>query len=110
MRWFRLYCDMIEDPKIGTLSDSEFRLWVEILCLAGLAGNGGDTGLTVSETEWKLRRNVSETLQKLIRNGLVTFQEHSMGKQTIYVPKWNVRQYQSDSSTRRVQKYRSKKT
>lgn len=106
--WFRLWSEMLDDPKVGTLSDAQFRLWVEILCLACKAGNNGDTNCNVSETEWKLRRNVSETLQELLHRGLVTFQNNKDGKQTIYVTKWKSRQYESDSSTPRVQKYREK--
>jgi len=41
MPWFRMYHEMIDDPKIGTLDNDEFRLWVEILCLACKSGNGG---------------------------------------------------------------------
>jgi len=106
MPWFRMYHEMIDDPKVGTLDDSEFRVWVEILCLACKAGNAGDTNLTVTETAWKLRRDVTVTVEKLTCNGLVTFQKRSDGKETIYVPKWKTRQYQSDSSTERVKKYR----
>ena len=113
MKWFRLYHDMIGDPKIGALEDSVFRLWVEILCLASQNRDGGDTGKTVTETAWKLRRNgdsgVAVPLQKLLCNGLVTLQKRSDGGETIFVPGWNTRQYQSDSSTERVNKYRKKR-
>jgi len=109
MPWFRMYGSMIDDPKIGTLTDGQFRLWVEILCLACQAGNHGDTNLSVSEVEWKLRRNVSETLQKLLQVGIVTLQKRFNGKETIVVSKWEKRQFQSDSSTERVKKYREKR-
>ena len=104
--WFRLWNEMLDDPKTGTLSDAQFRLWVEILCLACKAGNGGDTNLTVSETAWKLRRDVSETLQELLHRGLVTFQKRFDGQETIFIPKWKTRQFQSDTSTPRVRKHR----
>ena len=108
MPWFRMYSEMVDDPKVGTLDDAQFRLWVEILCLACKAGNGGDTNLTVTETEWKLRRNVTVTLQELLQRGLVTLRHNDAGKETIFVNKWKFRQFQSDSSTPRVQKYREK--
>ena len=82
MPWFRMYHEMIEDPKIGTLSDQEFRLWVELLCLACANGKDGDTGLTLEELSWKLRRNVSETLQKRFCNGCVSIDETSKNKNT----------------------------
>ena len=108
MPWFRMYHEMIDDPKIGTLDDSEFRLWVEILCLACRAGKNGDTDLTVTETAWKLRRNVDVTFQKLLHIGVVTLHRNDAGAETICVDKWNIRQYQSDSSTGRVKKFREK--
>ena len=108
MQWFRMYHEMIEDKKIGTLTDSQFRTWVEILCLASLAGNGGSTNMTVSEAEWKLRRNVSETFQELLDRELVTLRDSGDGRDVIYVNKWKKRQFLSDSSTERVKKYRMK--
>jgi len=108
MQWFRLYHEMLDDPKVGTLTDAQFRLWVDILCLASISRDSGNTELTVTETEWKLRRNINETLQELLHRGLVTFQKRFDGKETIAVPKWNKRQFQSDTSTPRVKKYREK--
>jgi len=108
MPWFRMYSEMIDDPKVGTLDDAQFRLWVEFLCLACEAGNGGDTNLTVTETGWKLRRNVSVTLQELLQRGLVTLRHNESGKETVFINKWKFRQFQSDTSTPRVQKHREK--
>jgi hypothetical protein len=93
---------------MGKLSDSGFRLWIELLCLACQAGAQGDTKLTVDETAWKLRRNVSETLQELLQLKIVTFHTNGDGRDTIYIPKWKTRQYQSDISTPRVKKHREK--
>lgn len=106
--WFRMYHEMIEDPKIGLLEDAEFRLWVELLCIACSAGNSGDTDLSEEELTWKLRRNVTSPLQKLFRNGLVLFQDHKKERKTICIKNWVKRQFQSDSSTNRVRKYRNK--
>ena len=107
MQWFRMYHDMIEDPKIGTLNDAQFRLWVEILCLSCSAGNCGDTELTIDEINWKLRRNVTGTLQELLDRNLVVFVDGRKGH-TIKVVNWDKRQFLSDNSTERVRKYREK--
>ena len=109
MKWFRLYHEILDDPKIGTLTDEQHRLWIEILCLASMARDSGDTKLTVSETEWKLRRNINATLQELLHRGIVTLQKRFDGQETIYVPKWNTRQFQSDNVTERVNKFREKR-
>lgn len=108
MKWFRLYNEIIDDQKVWDLSDSEFKAWVGVLCLASKAEAGGDTKLTVSETAWKLRLDVSVTLQKLIDRNLVTLRTNGDGVETVFVPKWKKRQFQSDSSTERVRKHRDK--
>lgn len=99
---------MLEDEKVGTLTDAQYRTWIEILCLACRAESGGDTKMTVSEAEWKLRRNVSEFIPELLHRGLVTFLKGENGRETIFVPKWDKRQYLSDNSTIRVNKHRGK--
>jgi len=108
MMWFRMYHEMIEDPKIGTLTDAQFRLWVELLCLACCEGNCGDTGMNEEELNWKLRRNVSETLHVLFQRNLIEHAEYKKGHKTIKIKNWEKRQYTSDNSTDRVRKYREK--
>jgi hypothetical protein len=107
MKWFRLYHEIIEDMKVGTLSDAEFRTWIELLCLASIKRDGGDTGMSVTEAEWKLRRNVSETVKKLLQRKLVALHKNGNGDETLHICKWNKRQFQSDSSTERVKKFRN---
>ena len=104
MPWFRLYAEIINDPKVGQLSDSEFRTFVELMCLACESGTDGNTNLTVSETEWKLRRNVSETIEKLLEVGLVTLNS----AKRVIVKNYSKRQFKSDKSTDRVRKHREK--
>lgn len=104
MDWFRMYGDMPNDPKIGTLNDAEFRTWVELLCMACKAEDSGCTGLSESTVNWALRRNVTETLQKLIETKLVCIDEQGC----IVITAWDKRQYASDSSTSRVKKHREK--
>ena len=104
MQWFRMYAEMPDDPKIGTLSDAAFRTWVELLCCACKAESEGDTGLKEADLNWALRRNVTETLQELLQKHLVTISETN----TVVIRSWNKRQYVSDNSTERVRKYREK--
>ena len=108
MQWFRLYAEMIDDPKVGTLSDAEFRTWIELLCVTCLENIDGDTGLTVDELSWKLRRNVTETLHTLLHRNLVTFIAHKNGVETVAITHWNKRQFKSDHVSERVRKFREK--
>ena len=104
MDWFRMYGDMPNDPKIGTLTDAQFRTWVELLCSACKAEKSGGTGLTMETVNWALRRNVTETLQKLIETNLLFIDEGG----ELVVTAWEKRQYARDSSTGRVKKFREK--
>jgi hypothetical protein len=103
--WFRMYGEMIHDPKIGRLSDSEFRAWVSLLCLASNANNDGDTGLSQDDADWAARCNVTETLHKLLDAKLVTI----TSKKTIKITNWEKRQFKSDKSNERVKKHRQNK-
>ena len=40
-RWFKVYTDILYDPKIASLSDSQFRTWIGLLALAISADDPG---------------------------------------------------------------------
>jgi hypothetical protein len=105
MDWCRLYGEMLDDPKVGTLDDAQFRTWVELLMVATKADANGNTRLTVAETSinWALRRNATVTLQELLQRELVTLNE--IGE--IVITEWDKRQKKSDSSADRVAKHRA---
>lgn len=103
--WLRLYTEIIDDPKTGTLSDAAFRTYIELLCLARKRGDDGETGKTSEELDWQLRRNVTVTLQELLQKQLVTVNDD----ETIAIPAFGERQRKSDSSAERVRKYRENK-
>lgn len=105
MDWFRMYGDMPDDPKIGTLSDAEFRTWVELLCAACKAGDEGNTKLTKETVNWALRRDVTATVTTLSQRELVTMN----GDGEYVIKAWQKRQYKTDSSTERTRKYRENK-
>jgi hypothetical protein len=38
MKWWRLYYDVMDDPKVQRLHPVDFKHWVNLLCLAGKKG------------------------------------------------------------------------
>lgn len=101
MRWFRFYNDAMRHPKVAQLTDAQFRLWVEVLCVA--SENDGiipplDTLKTV------LRRRLDHlkgAFKALLKAGLIDALSDG------YAPHgWDKRQYKSDSSTERSRKHR----
>lgn len=103
-RWFRMYADAMRHPKVASLSDRDFRLWVTLLSVA--AENEGK----IPETD-ALKRllkarldHLLVSLKRLISLGLID--PLSDG----YAPhNWAERQYKSDTSTDRVREHRQKR-
>lgn len=103
-RWFRFYADAMRNPKVGRLSDKEFRLWVELLSVA--AENDGLIPC-LSDLKHVLKRrldHLSTGVKQLISVGLIDALEVG------YEPhNWSKFQYKSDVSTERVKRHREKR-
>lgn len=102
-RWWRSYADTHRNPKIAKLSDADFRLWHQLLCVA--AENDGIIP-PLDDLKHVLNRrldHLSTALKRLVDGRLID--PLSEG----YAPRnWSERQYKSDTSTPRVQKHRAK--
>lgn len=103
-RWFRFHADAMRNPKVGRLSDKEFRLWVELLSVA--AENDGLIPC-LSDLKHVLKRrldHLSTGVKQLISVGLIDALEVG------YEPhNWSKFQYKSDVSTERVKRHREKR-
>lgn len=104
-RWFRVYDDIVDDPKVQLLSPELFRTWINVLALA--SKHGGKLpplqqiafSLRVSPTDMQRR------LDDLILGGLIDIQPDKS-----FVPhNWRKRQWLSDDSGERVKKHRTRK-
>lgn len=102
--WFRLYRELKDDPKIGVLSDAEFRCYIESLCWACEKAECGFTGLNLGNVDWAFRRPVKEVVSSLAQKNLLSVEDGE-----IFVPAWEKRQRASDDSKPRVEKFRAKK-
>jgi hypothetical protein len=101
-RWFRLYDDAINDPKILRLPDAARWQWVAMLCVAskhdGVLPQLSDVALLLRMPPKK----AAATLARLREAGLVDETDAGL------VPhNWDGRQYKSDTSTERVRKHRA---
>lgn len=102
-QWFRLYNDILNDPKIAKLDDHTFRGWVSILCVA--SKNDGKLP-EISEVAFHLRcsEQDAKSLFEVLRNNNLIDQIDGH-----FVPhKWSTYQYKSDNSTERVQRHRKR--
>lgn len=74
-RWFRLYDEMLDDPKVQRLAPDLFKAWVNLLCLANR--NGGCLP-GIEDIAFALRVDddrATEIVTKLIELGLLDPQE-----------------------------------
>ena len=97
--WLRFYVRTLNNPKVQQLTGTEFKGWVNLLCLA----KEFDGSLPpVEDVAFRLRlsKQKAETLLKSLRsNGLIDGDK---------MHDWDEMQYNSDSSTERVKQHRER--
>lgn len=103
-RWFRLYDELLDDPKVQRLTGDDFKAWVNLLCLASRK----DGKLPpVEDIAFSLRlepRKAAAIVSRLVSATLLDAEDDG------FTPHgWNARQYKSDVSTGRVKQFRERK-
>jgi hypothetical protein len=101
-RWFRLYDDVLNDPKVQRLSGDTFKFWINMLCIA--SKNGGVLP-SVEDMAFALRVSndvCSSLIDELKTCGLID------GSKRLVPHGWEKRQYKSDTSTDRVKRFRER--
>ena len=102
-RWFRVYDESVDDPKLQMLSDKQHRFLFNCWCMA--SKNGGYIP-PVPEIAWRLRLPESKVAaliadlheRNLLEREADTFTPHN----------WSNRQFDSDVSTGRVRAFRER--
>ena len=62
--WIKLYLDILDDPKLGMLSDKLWRRAQEFTLLAGKTGNDGALP-SLGGMAWVLRHTIDELVENL---------------------------------------------
>jgi hypothetical protein len=103
MTWFRLDDDVVNDPKVQSLSGELFKAWINILCLAS---KGGGVLPTVDGIAFGLRVKPAkaEHIVSSLRKADLLDEEDGVSRPH----NWNGRQHRSDVSTSRVQRFRKR--
>jgi hypothetical protein len=107
-RWFRMYDEILDDPKVQRLSGDDFKGWVNILCLA--SRNGGKLP-PIEDVAFALRETLdgARTLVERLVNATLIERRTGGSNGAHYAPyKWDERQYKSDTSTDRVKRFRQR--
>lgn len=112
--WFRLYVELIWDRKIRRLPEKTRWLFVVMLACARQSNLPGFLMLDDrSPMDWDdlcdaaaMRlKDVEKGTDQLQEAGIVDFDEML---RAWFIPKWNERQFESDETTKRTRKHRSK--
>jgi hypothetical protein len=102
--WFRLYIEVLNDPKVQHLSDRQFRGWINLLCVASKY-NG--VLPSTEEIAFLLRikpANAQRLLEEMRHVGLLDEVNGHLAPHN-----WKGRQYESDHSTSRVKRFRARR-
>lgn len=103
-RWFRVYDDILDDPKVQLLTPELFKTWVNLLAVA--SRNGGKLP-PAQQLAFALRlgaQDMQARLDELILAGLIDITTDGMEPHN-----WSKRQWKSDDSADRVRRHRTKK-
>ena len=108
MQWFRFYNEALDNPKVQKLDGSTFKLWVNLLCVAGR-----NDGKLPSNPDLAFALRIDEIaleslLDRLLIGGLIEVRKGGQNGSYIAPHDWEERQYKSDTSTPRVKRYRKR--
>lgn len=107
-RWFRLYDEVLDDPKVQCLDGETFKGWINIMALA--SRNSGRLP-TISHIAFALRISEDATrtlVERLLNGGLLDRASGGVDGYTYAPHAWSKRQYKSDNSSDRVKRYRQR--
>lgn len=107
-RWFRLYDELLEDPKVQMLDAETFRAWINLLCLANRHGGILPDEATIC---FALRIDNIGARSLLDRLRIATLIDPVKGGRNgkrYAIHSWSKRQYKSDGSTERVKRFRER--
>jgi hypothetical protein len=103
-RWFRVYDDMVDDPKVQRLPDASFKVLVNLWCLASQCGGKLPS---IDDMAFKLRmkpEKVAALISSLTNAGLIDEIDDELAPHN-----WDKRQFKSDVSNERVKRHRERK-
>jgi hypothetical protein len=112
MLWFRVYREIITDPKLKRVNAGQRWLWLCLLALGSdseglirLAHCVGYTESELADMAGIAEKEASEAIEWFSRCEMIEVLDNG----EIQITKWKNRQFRSDDSTERVRKHRAKR-
>lgn len=109
--WVKLWTEMLDDPKMGRLTDRQHRLCTNLFCLAGIIDDNGRL-LDTTDIAYKVRRDVDSVAEDLSALAAVHIVEQVDGAwHLVHFDKRNERppSAEPEAVRERVSRYREKK-
>jgi hypothetical protein len=111
--WFRMWDELLTDPKMLSLSNAQVGMWCKLLCFAnqqtvrGIISFEPGTFDRTFEKVLNSRRNISKTaLKKFQELGMINI---DLEEGYVTIINWNKRQFASDDVTERTKKFQDSK-
>jgi hypothetical protein len=107
MQWFRVYNEILDDPKIAKMDGETFRCFIYLLAVISEQESEGILNMRVEDAAWRLRISpelLSNAITYMIDNKIIR-----KDKNRIIIINWNKRQFSSDDVSKRVKRYREKR-
>lgn len=106
MQWFRIYNEILDDPKIAKMDGDTFRCFVYLLAVVSEQESEGILEMSVEDAAWRMRISpeiLSEAILYMVNNKIIR-----KDKNKIIIINWGKRQFASDDVSKRVKRYRQK--
>lgn len=104
MRWFRLYNEIIDDPKIAKLSDFSFSAFIKLMAFCSDRDNAGVISDSLQDVCWRLRMRPEK-----LRIAISDLEKAEIIKREdgrLVLINWEKRQFKSDDIKQRVRRFR----
>jgi hypothetical protein len=106
MKWFRLYNELIDDPKIALMSSDTFKTLIMLMCYASELEQNGKIPESELLISWRLRRDKNDLIRELSELEKLEIISNKSGYYEFN--NWGKRQYISDDSSLRMKRHRNR--
>lgn len=106
MRWFRMYSEIIDDPKIARMTDNQFRIFTYLLAVASEWEREGLIPFSLGDISWRIRRSqdeISDTLRYLQESNIASWNDDGVA-----FVNWKKRQFRSDNVSERTKRFKER--
>lgn len=106
MKWFRLYNELLDDPKVQQLNPELFKFWINILCIAS-KNEGKLPSIEAISYHVRASKEATDSLVFALKEAQLIHEFSNQHGTWLAPHAWQKRQYKSDTSSERVKRYRN---